>query len=207
MFKKSFAEMLKENLNEDSFKPPPPPPPQKKSTDVTEDDKELFSDDTLDPFLLEVKKFYLTVKDVSKIYSSRNFHKKMFKEPVKLVFYWAEEDWQGSLFVVYTYKNKYIYINGGFGSCELCDGFPQNEESLIRKFRSLNVCDSVEKIELSNYAHPELIKHLTKFKTKSLKLKKKTVDKLDKPENSETTKIIQEVQQNNSVKSWASLFK
>jgi hypothetical protein len=26
MFKKSFAETLKENLREDSFKPPPPPP-------------------------------------------------------------------------------------------------------------------------------------------------------------------------------------
>jgi hypothetical protein len=215
MFKKSFAEMLKENLGEESFKPPTPPPPIrfiKKETSFL----------STDPFLLEIKRHYLTVKDVEKIYGSRSFHKKLFKEPVKMVFYWCEEDWQGSLFVVYSYKNKYIYINGGFGSCEVCDRFPQSEESLIKTFQSLNVSDSIENISFSTYAHPELLKHFDKFKLKVSKQYQKT------PQNPTQKTTPQIINQNKEIKivdtltpqpdfqpkiqkrkisSWASLFK
>jgi hypothetical protein len=214
MFKKSFAEMLKENLREDSFKPPTPPPPTKDTKDTS-----LLS---LNPFLLEIKRHYLTVKDVEKIYGSRSFHKKLFKEPVKMVFYWCEEDWQGSLFVIYSYKNKYIYIDGGFGSCEVCDGFPQSEDSLMRKFNSLNISDSIENISFSTYAHPELLKHFDKFKLKVSKQKtpqKTTPQIIDKeikivytpspqpkspqPESPQS----ESPQPKRKISSWASLFK
>jgi hypothetical protein len=209
MFKKSFAEMLKENLLEDSFKPPTPPPPTRFMTKETKDASLLSTD----PFLIEIKRHYLTVKDVEKIYGSRSFHKKLFKEPVNLVFYWCEEDWQGSLFVVYSYKNKYIYINGGFGSCEVCDGFPQSEDSLMRKFNSLNVSDSIANILLPTYAHPELLKHFDKFKLKVSK--QKTTQKT--PQKT-TLKIISQIvytptpesqpqTQKKNISSWASLFK
>jgi hypothetical protein len=200
MFKKTFAEMLKENLNDDSFKPPPEHSKQENVQNRT-----LFSDEFLSPFLLEIKKFYLTVKDVGKIYGSRNFHKKMFKEPVKLLFYWCEEDWQGSLFVVYTYKQRYIYSSGAFGSCEVCDGFPQTEEELMRKFRHLKVSDSIQDIELHQYSHPELIKHFDKFKTKYVKNKniKKVETKIITENKQEQTHVTEQ----NPIKSWAGLFK
>ena len=193
MFKKSFSEILKENLNEDSFKTPIPIPiplplPQT-----------LFS---LDPFLLDLKRHYLTVKDVEKIYGSRSFHKKMFKEPVKMAFYWCEEDWQGSLFVVYTYKNKYIYIHGGFGSCEVCDGFPQSEENLIKTFQSLNVTDSIEDILLPIYTHPDLLKHFDKFKLKISKQQTKAQQSILEIQTPEIQ--TPEIQ---TKKMWASLFK
>lgn len=213
MFKKTFAEMLKENLNDDAFKPPPPPPPviKKESEHLKQEkiqNRTLFSDETLSPFLLEIKKFFITVKGVEKIYGSRNFHKKMFKAPVKLLFYWCEEDWQGSLFVVYTYKHKYIYSSGGFGSCEVCDGFPQTEEELMRKFRNLYVTDSIQDIELHQYAHPELIKHFDKFKTKYVKKKVETKIITEKKQTSQETVISTiHVKDNNPIKTWASLFK
>jgi hypothetical protein len=205
MFKKSFAEMLKENLREDSFKLPIPPSPTK--------DTSLLS---LDPFLLEIKRHYLTVKDVEKIYGSTSFHKKLFKEPVKMVFYWCEEDWQGSLFVIYSYKNKYIYIDGGFGSCEICDGFPQSEDSLMRKFNSLNISDSIENISFSTYAHPELLKHFDKFKLKVSKQKtfQKTTPQIINQDKeikiiytpTPTPESQAQIQKQN-ISSWASLFK
>jgi hypothetical protein len=41
------------------------------------------------------------------------------------VFYWVEEDYQGSIFVVYEYifqnKTFYLCLSSGFGSCTGCD--------------------------------------------------------------------------------------
>ena len=129
MFKKSFSEVLKDNLNKDSFQPPTPIPP------IPHAPPSPLSKD--DVFKKEIKKFYVNVNDIKKIYGSRSFYKKLFKDPVKMIFYWCEEDWQGSLFVVYHYKNKYIYTKGYFGSCEACDGYPNTEESLLKQFNDL----------------------------------------------------------------------
>lgn len=219
MFKKSFAKMLKENLREDSFK-------------SLSRCKEVSSHLSLlpvlaVPFLLEIKRYYLTVKDVEQIYSSRDFHKRLFKEPVKLVFYWCEDDWQGSLFVVYTYKNKYIYIDSGFGSCDLCDEFPLSEDSLMRKFKSLNISDSIQNISLPTYSHPELLKHFDKFKLKvskqyqnttqyqqkyNLKVisqedKAETGIKIDLVDTPTTQRDTQTQTQKQNFTTWASLFK
>ena len=199
MFKKSFSEMLKENLNEYSLNPPisitlPPP----------------------SPFLLDLKRHYLTVKDVEKIYSSRSFYKKMFKEPVKMELYWSEKDWQGSLFVVYTYKDKYIYIHidGEFASYEECNRFPQSDESLIKTFQSLNVTDSIEEILLPIYTHPDLVKHFDKFKLKVSKQCQLTkvqqpIVEIQTPELQTPELQIPELQipELKKQKTWASLFK
>lgn len=212
MFKKSFAEILKENLNDDSFKPPPPPPPTPK--------KSLFPEIT-DPFLLEIKKFFMNVKSIEKIYGSRSYFKSLFREPVKRIFYWCEEDWQGSLFVIFSYKNRYIYTRGYFGSCEVCDGFPQSEEEIERSFRSIQVCDNLEEVNIHGYnpeyTHPDLAKDFEKFKNKMLKLQKK--DKRPQIQKSmqqprqqqQEQKQLQSSEEDHQPKkiitNWASLFK
>jgi len=211
MFKKSFAEMLKENLNDDSFKPPPVPPPPRQV-------KKIFPDIT-DEFLLEIKKYYITVKDIERIYGSRSFYKKLFKEPVKRIFYWCEEEWQGSLFVVFQYKNRYIYVNGYFGSCEVCDGFPQDEESLERTFRNIGVCNDINDITLGykpEFVNPDLSKDFEKFKNKILKSQNKKLQNTQKSLNSPTNTVQQtepklepesKRQESKIITSWASLFK
>lgn len=210
MFKKSFAEMLKENLTEDSFKPP---------------DKTTFPEKRLlpshsNPSLEEVYQYYITIKDIEKIYGSRSFYKKLFKEPVKMVFYWCEEDWQGSLFVIYQYKSKYIYVHGGFGSCEICDAFPQTEEELLRQFERLQVCEDITEINIHrryvDCTHPDLVKDFEKFKNKILKPKRKLTQNTSKNTTQESNQTIhkevkrEKEQENKEIKkpvSWASLFK
>ena len=217
MFNKSFAEVLKENLTDESFKPPD------KTLDKTSDktldktsgktlDKNKDNYNISDQFRSEIHKYYLNLKDLDKIYGSRSFYKKLFKEPVKMIFYWCEEDWQGSLFVVYSYKNKYIYTKGYFGSCEVCDAFPDTEETLIKKFNSLEICEDINDISIhgrySDCTHPELVKDFEKFKTKILKHKRKLTQYTYK----ESTQSIEEEVKNDNKEikkpiSWASLFK
>jgi hypothetical protein len=195
MFKKSFAEILKENLNEESFKPPDP---------INTTINTLISDS----FMCDLKIYYITVEDIKNIYGSRSFYKKLFKAPVKMIFYWCEEDWQGSLFVIYSFKNKYIYIKGYFGSCEVCDNFPDTEESLEKTFNNLQITDNIDNITLSDYSHPDLLKNFDKFKNKTLKQKKRTIQqtKIEQLNRDEET-----TEHNHSEKtkhiSWASLFK
>lgn len=186
MFKKSFAEILKENLNENSFKPPDIPI------------------QTLDPFISELKNYYIKVEDTKNIYGSRSFYKKLFKTPIKMLFYWCEEDWQGSLFVIYSYKNKYIYISGYFGSCELCDSFPDTENDLERTFNNLQITEDFSSIKLSEYSHPELIKNFDKFKNKYLKKKNINIENVEQTENT-TSMSLESIKK--KPESWASLFK
>jgi hypothetical protein len=199
MFKKSFAETLKENLREDSFKPPPPPP---KPVIKYKESPTLFHEELLDPFLREIKKYYITEEGLKSIYGSRSFYKGLFKEPVKMVFYWCEEDYQGSLFVIYKYENKYIYIHGGFGSCEVCDGFPQSEDSLRKIFRNLEICDNIENIELAEYSHPDLVKDFEKYILQNT-LPKQT---LTHKTSIQKHKLQKEYTPKN-ITNWASLFK
>jgi len=193
MFKKSFVQALKENLTETSFKPPPPPPPRPKLLVKHKERPTLFPEELLDPFLREIKKYYITEEGLKSIYGSRSFYKNLFKEPVKMGFYWCEEDYQGSLFVIYKYENKYIYIHGGFGSCEVCDGFPQSEDSLRKIFRNLEICDNIENIKLSEYSHPDLVKDFEKYI-----LQNKTSIQKHKLQKEYTPK---------NITNWASLFK
>lgn len=83
--RKSFAEILKENLTEKSFKNKQPKLVVPTSL-------------ILDPFKKEISDFFINIKDLSRIHSSRTFYAKLFKIPIKISFYWCEEDWQGSIF-------------------------------------------------------------------------------------------------------------
>ena len=254
MFKKTFSQVLKDNLTEEAFQPKPKPPPpisrvfenEIKEFYVTVDDikktfsqvlknnltQEAFQPNPKPPppisrvFKNEIKEFYVTVDDIKKIYGSRSFYKKLFKEPVKMIFFWCEEEWQGSLFVVYVYKNKYIYTKGYFGSCEVCDSYPQSEESILKKFNSLCICDNIDDVNIHGYnpefTHNNLVKDFEKFKNKinRQKIKSEELDKevnkeldkevnkeLDKEVNKEVNKEVKEIKDKIIIKNWASLFK
>ena len=45
---------------------------------------------------------------------------------------------------------------------------PQSEESLDRVFNSLNICNSLQEIELPKYTHPELMTAFQNFKNEFL---------------------------------------
>lgn len=202
MSRKSFAEILKENLTQDSFKPPTPPPPSKQIFNI--------HGDINNPFLLEIKRFFISMANIDKIYGSRNFYKSLFRDQVKRIFYWCEEDFQGSLFVIYYYKNKYIYTRGYFGSCEVCDGFPDTEESLLKEFTGLKISDTIEDIDIHGYnpefTHPELVKDFEKFKkrqTKKLNVQKKDIIVKTNPKEHQ----IDTSKPEHKITSWASLFK
>jgi len=159
--RKSFAEILKENLNSESFKPPPKSPKQKTIERKTIERKTNL---LTDPYKKKIYDYFIGIKELSKIHSSRTFYAKLFKNPVKTSFYWCEEDWQGSIFAVYEYSEKFISVTGGFGSCELCDGLPDSQERLDKIFSHLTVNENINDINIHGnhpeYTHPELV---TKF--------------------------------------------
>jgi hypothetical protein len=157
--RRSFAEILKENLSEKSFKNGVPPKPKPKP----------LSYQILDPFQKEIYDYFINLKDLLKIHSSRTFYAKLFKNPVKISFYWCEEDWQGSIFAIYEYSGKFISVNGGFGSCSGCDFFirdseelhEHSQERLDKIFSHLTINENINDINIHGnhpeYTHPELI--------------------------------------------------
>lgn len=118
--------------------------------------------------LKEIQEFCIVPQDLENIDGSKTFYKNLFKPPVKLVFYWTEEDYQGSLFVVYQYKDKFIYKDGGFGSCDYCDRYPDTQDEINILFESLNVSDSIQEIEIPFYGHPDFLSDFEKFKNEFL---------------------------------------
>jgi len=154
--RKSFAEILKENLNNESFKQPLKPPKQ----------KTIETNLLIDPYKKEVYEYFIDIKELSKIHSSRTFYAKLFRNPVKTSFYWCEEDWQGSIFAIYEYSGKFISVKGGFGSCQICDGLPNSQERLDKIFSHLMFNENINDINIHGnhpeYTHPELI---SKFNT------------------------------------------
>lgn len=167
MPKKSYAEVLKENLNENSFKNS-----ISKNRKLENNDKILNDNikktENNETFKLEIKQYFLTQIELDNIYGSVSFYSKLFKDPVKLIFFWCEDSWEGTLFYIYEYKNKYIYSSGGFGSCEICDNYPKTIDESMRIFNNLTIIDSLDKVKLNEYMysqpHPELYKKFNIFK-------------------------------------------
>ena len=193
--KKSFAEILKENLTKKSFKNKPPKPAIPKPH----------------PFQKEIHDYFINLKDLSRIHSSKTFYAKLFKNPVKISFYWCEEDWQGSIFTVYEYSGKFISVNGGFGSCSTCDFFirdsdelhEHSQERLDKTFLHLKITDNINNINIHGnhpeYTHPELV---SKFNT-WLETKTKIENVQDIKEVKEEVKEI--IKEESSKKSWADI--
>ena len=126
-----------------------------------------------------LKKYETMVPDVSYIeptyFSGMNsieVFKVLFEPPVKLIFYWGEDDYQGSLFVVYQMDNVFFYIESRFGSCGGCDAFEacisiiECNNEIESTFNEGQVCTDLNVIEFGKYSHPELISSWNAFKTK-----------------------------------------
>lgn len=198
---KSFARVLQENLTENSFKNKPKPPVPKKITSC----EKIF--DMSDPFKKELYNYYITLKDLSKIHSFKSFYAKLFKKPIKIAFYWCEEDWQGEIFAIYEYPDnsdnsdeysgKFISIRGG--SCSGCDAFitynphEHSQDMLNKVFSQLIIYENIDEINVHGYSpeytHPELI---SKFE--NWILEKKTVKIVEEPETIKVTKIVEETE-------------
>lgn len=98
------------------------------------------------------------------------------KDAPELVFHWREEDYQGSIFVVYEYTFKnvlyYLYISSGYGSCSGCDswlaaideGYCENKQEMHdyieTEYNNLYVVDDKNDIKLSPYSHSTLVQNL-----------------------------------------------
>lgn len=147
---KTFAEILKENIDKRfiyTLKPR-----------------------RLTPFQKEIKQFFVNENDLEEIHGSRLFYSKLFKYPVKSVFYWCEEDWQGSIFVIYKYHwsgvDYFICCNGSFGSCEISDGYLNDNKSLDYIFNNLKIVNKIDDITFSDFNHPNLKIAFDNFKLK-----------------------------------------
>jgi len=105
---------------------------------------------------------------------AKHVYKHMFTAPIKMIFSWEEEDWQGTVYVIYEYvlnnKPYYIEVNGHFGSCGGCDPFmdADNEQYKDRIIKALktecNVYTSLSRIPIRKYIHPELKQKISQLK-------------------------------------------
>lgn len=105
--------------------------------------------------------------------NSSGVYKNFFTEPVERIFSWTEEDWQGIVVSIYKYKNYYVYLRGGFGSCSGCDYLEGSSEVEIAD-KLLKIWDSIKiykpesfikiKENFGEYTHPDLIKKWDLFK-------------------------------------------
>jgi hypothetical protein len=132
----------------------------------------------------EIKSYFITLKQLRERFyknyrNSVEFYDKLFNPPVELVFYWNTEDYSGHTFSVYKYlgnlgsgPSKFIYIEGEFGSCEMCDNLPYSQEDLDRVYENIRICDTVQEIDLAynkldvKYLNPDLVNKFLFFKQK-----------------------------------------
>jgi len=125
----------------------------------------------------ELKKYIKPIiSGFSKFYGYENnsieIYNNFFTEPVKCIFSWIEDDWQGTIVCVYTYKNYYVYLRGDFGSCSGCDYFEGSSEveiadKLLKIFENIKIYKPENFIKIkenfTEYTHPDLIKKWDSF--------------------------------------------
>lgn len=206
--RRSFAEILKENLTDKSFKPPPKPKTVDKKTieQIKQPTRPLI---LTNPYQKEIYEYFIGIKELSKIHSSRTFYAKLFKNPVKTSFYWCEEDWQGSIFAVYEYSGKFISVKGGFGSCEVCDGLPDSQERLNKIFSHLMINENINEINIHGnhpeYTHHELVSKFNTWKGGYAPLRQIEVKEEIKEEEVVKAEVVAEVDIKEIKKTWAEI--
>jgi len=106
--------------------------------------------------------------------TSRSVYRNLFMEPVKQLFYWEEEDWQGSIFALYEYSSYFVVVKGFFGSCSGCDPFEgatyeEVNERLQKIVTHAELYKDIRAVELSKYSHPDLVQEFEKFRQEFVK--------------------------------------
>lgn len=62
-------------------------------------------------FKKQISEFYINASHIDKNICSRTIYKQLFKNSVKNVFYWCEEDWIGNILAIMnTWKNLFVYM-------------------------------------------------------------------------------------------------
>ena len=87
-----YTDVLLKNLTPNSFKTKLKQPPQPSKDDI---------------------KQYLNTNQ-GEYASTRSIYKNMFNEPVKLLFYWTMDDYQGPGIVIYKLHNMFIFSRFSF---------------------------------------------------------------------------------------------
>lgn len=104
--------------------------------------------------------------------NSSGVYRNFFTEPVESIFSWTEEDYQGTVVCVYKYKNYYVYLREGFGSCSGCDYIEGSSEveiadKLLKIFDNIKIYKPDDFIKIKEnfgeYAHPDLRKKWDSF--------------------------------------------
>jgi hypothetical protein len=112
----------------------------------------------------------------------KNIYKQLFNFPVTNVFYWHEEDYQGSIYSIFQFKTYIILVRGGFGSCSGCDFWIDlyegryNKYEMIRRgnehiekiYNSIEVYNSIDDIVFGDYCHPDFKCQFERFKETSI---------------------------------------
>lgn len=105
--------------------------------------------------------------------NSTRIYKNLFRDPVQRIFFWHDDDYCGSIYVVYQYtyqdKKYYILTHGGFGSCSGCDYImgTYSKQEFISKieniFRQIDIYEDLNEITFSIYSHPDLKTSFNEF--------------------------------------------
>jgi hypothetical protein len=108
-------------------------------------------------------------------YNTQSIDSQEIQGPI-LQFYWEEDDWQGTIFAVYTFNHDnntyYLALKSGFGSCSGCDRWRasrnvlEKKEYIMKEFS--NICIYVNKLDILRdyyytYLHPDCRKKLNIF--------------------------------------------
>jgi hypothetical protein len=111
--------------------------------------------------------------------NSQDLYQRLFNKhenlDMKLAFYWSDDDYSGSLFIVYAFKIKnehkirFVYTYGEYGSCDWCDPYPWYQEDLDRIYYNIQGCYDIDDIKLYNkekkdFINPYLIQDFSIFK-------------------------------------------
>jgi hypothetical protein len=160
---KTFAQIIKDNIDKPFILKPPKP---------------------LDPLLKEIKEFYINIDGNVNIHKSQLVYSKLFKHPVECVFYWCEDSWKGNLFVIYKYlkvkKEFFICYYGNFVSCE-CDKCPENKNLLNCIFNNLKVFNDIKEINLTDFIQDNIHNQLqSEFNNFKKKIEEKIEEKIQK---------------------------
>lgn len=122
----------------------------------------------LKKYLIHLDSSYF-IKEYGCEVNSISLYRNLFSKPVEQIFFWKEEAYSGSLFVVFKYNNKFISIYGSFGCCVQCDFIEgtgeYNEifEKVNKIFNSIEIHNSFQDIHIPHFYHPQLKYKFSRF--------------------------------------------
>lgn len=116
-----------------------------------------------DPFKQKIRNYYININDCKRLNEYQPSYDKLFKSPIKNVFYWSEEDRNGNILSIYKYLDKFIYIHGFIGYESY------SKHTLNRIFADMEIYENVNDIDIGMFSHPDLISKFNEWKFNQIK--------------------------------------